>query len=223
MIIQAMEDYLKAIHLLQKGNGKVSTSAIAQQMGVSVPSATNMIRKLAPMGLLDYISYYGVELTDGGLKTAQAVVRHHRLLKLYLVEIMGFTWDKVHDEADKLEHVISEEFEKKMEEALGNPTTDPHGHTIPAKDGDLKDVAYHTLGEVNPGSFVTVRQVNDDNPEMLRYLANLRLAPGTVVQVVAKDPFNVPLLLRIDKTEQYVGREVGYNVFVELSKKRDAK
>ena len=154
MITHAMEDYLKAIYLLQKGEDeKVPTSVIAQQLNVSAASVTGMIRKLASLELLNHNSYHGVKLTEGGEKIAQEVIRHHRLLELYLVEIMGFTWDKVHHEADKLEHVISEEFEEKMAEALGHPTIDPHGHTIPTKDGYLKEASYEILAEVNTGSF----------------------------------------------------------------------
>ncbi len=220
MITYAMEDYLKTIYLLQKDQEKVSTTAIAQQMNVSAASVTGMIRKLGSMGLLNYTSYQGVELTKGGKKIAQEIIRHHRLLELYLVEIMGFTWDKVHDEADKLEHVISEEFEEKMSEALGHPTTDPHGHAIPAKDGALQEVAHETLVEVDAGSSATVQHVNDSNPDMLRYLDQLGILPGTVVQVVAKEPFNGPLRLRIDQTEHFVGREVAGNVFVEVSRKK---
>ena len=218
MITHAMEDYLKAIYLLQKGKEeKVPTSVIAQHMHVSAASVTGMIRKLASMELLNHNSYHGVKLTEGGEKIAQEVVRHHRLLELYLVEIMGFTWDKVHHEADKLEHVISEEFEEKMAEALGHPTIDPHGHTIPTKEGNLKETSYENLADIDAGSFVTVRQVNDGIPEMLRYLAGLGLVPGARVQVVAKAPFNGPLCLKIKGCEHHVGREVARNVFVELT------
>jgi DtxR family Mn-dependent transcriptional regulator len=216
-----MEDYLKAIYLLQNGGKeKVSTSAIAEQMNVSAASVTGMIRKLASMGLLNHASYQGVELTEGGEKIAREIIRHHRLLELYLVEIMGFTWDQVHDEAEKLEHVISEEFEDKMAEALGNPTTDPHGHVIPAKNGDFEEAPYKLLSEVDSGSFVTIGQVNDGDSEMLRYFADLGLVPGTRIEVLAKEPFNGPLRLRIDQTEHYVGREVARNVFVEISRKQ---
>ena len=221
MITYAMEDYLKAIYLLQNGGKeKVSTSAIAEQMNVSAASVTGMIRKLASMGLLNHASYQGVELTEGGEKIAREIIRHHRLLELYLVEIMGFTWDQVHDEAEKLEHVISEEFEDKMAEALGNPTTDPHGHVIPAKNGDFEEAPYKLLSEVDSGSFVTIGQVNDGDSEMLRYFADLGLVPGTRIEVLAKEPFNGPLRLRIDQTEHYVGREVARNVFVEISRKQ---
>ena len=220
MITHAMEDYLKAVYLLQEGQEKVPTSAIAQQMEVSAASVTGMIRKLAAMGLLNYTSYRGVELTEGGEKIAQEIIRHHRLLELYLVEIMGFTWDKVHDEADKLEHVISEEFEERMSEVLGHPTTDPHGHAIPAKDGGIEEIVCETLIEVDAGDAATVQHVNDNNPEMLRYLDQLGILPGTVIQVVAKEPFNGPLRLRIDQTEHFVGREVAGNVFVALLGRR---
>ena len=220
MITQVMEDYLKAIYLLQKkAKKKVSTTAIARRIGVSSPSATGMIRKLASMALVKHTSYQGVRLTEGGEKIAQEIIRHHRLLELYLVEIMGFTWDKVHDEADKLEHVISEEFEEKMAQALGNPTTDPHGHAIPTADGALEEIPDEPLAEVDSGSLVTVRRVNDDDPEMLRYLADLGLAPGSHVHVLTKAPFNGPLLLRIDESEHHIGREVAHNVFVEVSEK----
>ena len=137
MLSGAVQDYLKTIYKLQEQGGAVSTSALAEAMGVAAASATGMVKKLAVLKLARHSPYQGVVLTKAGEKMALEVIRHHRLLELYLAEALGYSWDKVHEEAERLEHVISEEFEEKIFEALGRPTRDPHGDPIPTKDGTL--------------------------------------------------------------------------------------
>lgn len=216
VITQAIEDYLKTIYLLGQG-GEVTTSAIALKLKVSPPSVTGMVKKLAEMKLLRYTRYQGVELTAAGEKIALEVVRHHRLLELYLQEALGYPWDKVHEEAEKLEHVISEEFEDRIAEALGWPETDPHGHPIPTKDGVLPAVAVRELLAVETGQSATVRQVSDGDPGMLRYLASLGFFPGATVQVLEKAPFEGPLRVRVGAAEHAVGRELARHVFVSAA------
>lgn len=213
LITQAIEDYLKTIYLLGQG-GEVATSAIALKLKVSPPSVTGMVKKLAEMKLLRYTRYQGVELTPAGEKIALEVIRHHRLLELYLKEALGYPWDKVHEEAEKLEHVISEEFEDRIAEALGWPETDPHGHPIPSKDGVLPAVAIRQLLAVDAGQSATVRQVSDGDPGMLRYLASLGFFPGATVEVLEKAPFEGPLRVRVGEAEHAVGRELARHVFV---------
>ncbi|MBI2080990.1 MAG: metal-dependent transcriptional regulator [candidate division NC10 bacterium] len=216
VITQAIEDYLKTIYLLGQG-GEVATSAIALKLKVSPPSVTGMVKKLAEMKLLRYTRYQGVELTPAGEKIALEVVRHHRLLELYLQEALGYPWDKVHEEAEKLEHVISEEFEDRIAEALGWPETDPHGHPIPTKDGVLPAVAVRELLAVETGQSATVRQVSDGDPGMLRYLASLGFFPGATVQVLEKAPFEGPLRVRVGEAEHAVGRELARHVLVSAA------
>ncbi|MBI4641973.1 MAG: metal-dependent transcriptional regulator, partial [Candidatus Tectomicrobia bacterium] len=210
------EDYLKAIFKLQKREQKVTTLAIAEKMGVSAASVTGMIKKLAELRLLTHTPYKGVELTQAGEKIALEVIRHHRLLETYLAEAMGFSWDQVHEEAEKLEHVISEEFEEKMDEALGHPTTDPHGHSIPTKEGVLQEAMDEHLASMKPGQSGTIVRVKDENPELLRYLAALGLFPKVQVTLKEKLPFNGPLRIQVGSREHILGVEVAESIYVAL-------
>jgi DtxR family Mn-dependent transcriptional regulator len=214
---QAVQDYLKAIYKLQAGGRVVSTSALANAMRVSAPSATGMVKKLAGLRLLRHNPYQGVVLTKAGDKMALEVIRHHRLLELYLVEALGYSWDKVHEEAERLEHVISEEFEDKIFEALGRPTRDPHGEPIPAKDGTLVAVEHDSLSDLEPGAKGIIRQVRDTDAEMLRYLGTRGLVPDTVLEVLEKAPFNGPLTVRTGKTSHVLGRELARHIRVEAA------
>lgn len=215
MLSQAVEDYLKTIYKLQPADGAVATSDIARTMDVSSASVTNMIKRLAQMGLAEYQSYRGVTLTPTGEKVALEIIRHHRLLELYLKEVMGYPWDKVHEEAEHLEHHISEAFEDKIDEMLGFPTHDPHGDPIPTRDGRIADTPTHPLSEVAPGHTVLVLRVSDLDHALLEYLEEIRLLPGETVEVVAKAPFNGPITVRTGRTEQIIGHEVARSVFVE--------
>ena len=210
----AIEDYLKTIYLVQQDEGRVTTSAIARRLGIAAASVTNMVKRLAEMNLVRHTPYHGVELLPAGEKIALEVVRHHRILELYLAEALGMPWDQVHAEADRLEHVISEDLEERMAVALGQPTMDPHGHPIPSRDLTVLERSQAALAEARPGDVLTVEWVRDLDPAHLRYLAAVGLVPQAVVHVVDVAPFNGPLRLRIGDSEISLGRELAAEVFV---------
>lgn len=215
MLSEAVQDYLKTIYKLQEQGGAVSTSALAEAMGVAAASATGMVKKLAGLKLARHSPYQGVVLTKAGQKMALEVIRHHRLLELYLAEALGYSWDKVHEEAERLEHVISEEFEEKIFEALGRPTRDPHGDPIPTKEGMLVAGSHERLSEMEPGATGVIRRVSDRNAEMLRYLAVRGLVPDATVQVVEKAPFNGPITVKTGETAHVLGRDLASHIHVE--------
>ena len=209
-----MEDYLKAVYMIHERDGSVTTTAIATALGVTPASVTGMIKKLAEMKLVRHTPYQGVELTKSGEKIALEIVRHHRLLELFLIEALGYSWDKVHAEADILEHVISEEFEERVAARLGNPVVDPHGDPIPARDGTIRAVAEQSLLQLAPGRSAVITRVSDRNSEMLRYAADLGLRPTVHVTLIAAGPFGGSLQIRVGKTERAIGRELAAGIFV---------
>ena len=216
MLSQAVEDYLKAIFEVQRDHGKVATTVLAERMGVAPASATGMIKKLAGLKLVRHSPYQGVILTRAGEKLALEVLRHHRLLELYLAEALGYTWDQVHDEACRLEHVISEEFEDKIYEALGRPTRDPHGEPIPTKDGKMPSADHEPLSDLQPGTAGVISQVSKSNPEILRYLGARGLIPEATVEVVEKAPFEGPLTVRTGENSYVLGRQLASHIRVEV-------
>ena len=213
---QAEQDYLKAIyHLEQQGRGeRVGTVALADWLGFAPASATNMIKKLTERGLVTHSPYQGVALTETGRKVALEVLRHHRLLEMYLKERLGVPWEQVHAEADRLEHALSEDLEDRIDAALGHPTTDPHGAPIPTKEGTIANAATQRLGTILPGTTVMVTEVEDEDPALLTYLADLGLIPGAVVEVLRKGPFDGPLHIRVGDTEYALGDTVTRTVSV---------
>jgi len=211
----AIQDYLKVIYQVHREEGKVSTSALAERLSVSSASVTNMVKKLAEMKLVRHTPYREVVLTPAGEKIALEILRHHRLLELYLAEIMGYSWDQVHDEAEKLEHVISEEFEERMSEALGHPSVDPHGHPIPSKDGTIESSEHNRLSDLPAGSHAVVRRVDDRDPGCLRYLEERGLVLNARIEVVRREPFDGPLVVKVGADEHHLGAEVARRVFVE--------
>lgn len=215
MLTPATEDYLKTIYKLQDVDESVTTNAIAERMDVSAASVTNMMKKLADMSLVEYAPYQGITLTEGGRKIALEIIRHHRLLEVYLAEAMGFGWDQVDAEAERLEHVISEEFEDKIDELLGYPTTDPHGSPIPMKDGTIAKMDHERLVNITPGRSAVVRRVPDSDPALLRYLGDLGLRPDAEVAVLKKEPFDGPLCIRVGDQEHHVGHQVAHGVLVD--------
>lgn len=217
VLSQAVEDYIKSIYILEsekEEEGGVPTTRIAEALGVSSASVTNMIKKLAKMGLVEYESYYGATLTETGRKVALEIIRHHRLLELYLKEVMGYSWDEVHEEAEKLEHHISELFEEKIAELLDHPTHDPHGDPIPSKDGVMPEIARTPLAEAEEGEKLLLGRVSDQDPELLRYLEKIGLIPGVELEILEKAPFKGPLTLRVEENEQVIGYEVALNLYV---------
>jgi DtxR family Mn-dependent transcriptional regulator len=201
----AMQDYLKAVYRLAQAGGTVTTQRLAEELGVSGPSVTNMVKRLAELGLLRHEPYRGVELTPAGERIALEVVRHHRLLELYLVTSLGYGWDEAHAEADRLEHHISEALEARLDAALGHPDTDPHGDPIPAVDGTLVAAPAVPLSELPVDRRAVVRRVADGDPSRLRYLAEIGLVPGATVTVVERLPFEGPLRVIVGGTERLVG------------------
>jgi DtxR family Mn-dependent transcriptional regulator len=214
MISRVMEDYLKAIYQSASEEDRVSTTRLADKMNCSAASVTNMLQKLAELKLVLYEPYQGVVLTPAGQKVALEIVRHHRLIELYLAEVLGYSWDKVHDEAEELEHVISEEFEEKIDKALGYPTTDPHGDPIPTKDGHVEQERFHSLWEISDAENVKVRRVSDSDPEALRYLAEIGIFPDVEISVLEKAPFNGPLNIEVNDGRHSLSEELARQIFV---------
>jgi DtxR family Mn-dependent transcriptional regulator len=204
-ISAAVEDYAKAIYALQvECEGAVTNNALAVRLGVSAASASNMVKKLHGLGLVEHLPYRGVELTVAGRRVALEVLRHHRLLELYLAESLGVPWDRVHDEAEVLEHHISEELEELIAKALGNPTHDPHGDPIPTRELEMIEEPARTLDSLEPGQSGRFTRISDHDPEMLRYLAERGIAPGDDFEVVDKQPFGGPLFVRFGGTDVHV-------------------
>jgi len=206
---EAVEDYAKALHALaQRSDGPVTTSALAERLGVSAGSVTSMLKRMHEMGLVAHESYRGALLTERGERVALEVIRHHRLLESYLAEVLGMPWDRVHDEAEVLEHYISEELEQRIAEALGDPAHDPHGDPIPSAELDLATDDTVSLTDLEPGSVVAFARVSDSDPEMLRYLAERGIGPGAELQVVSRDPFDGPLHVSIAGREHVLGERL---------------
>jgi len=213
-ITQAMEDYLKVIFALERDEGRVTTQAIAERLRVQSPSVTNMLKRMAALDLVDHQPYRGVRLTDRGRSVALEVIRHHRLLERFLAEVLEYPWDALHEEADRLEHGLSEELESWIDARLGFPTEDPHGHPIPRSDGSLPERPCQRLHDVRPGQQVEVLHVADHDRAQLRYLAELGIRPGTRLEVVERLPFEGPLRVRIGDREQYVGERLARGIYV---------
>lgn len=213
---RAVEDYLKAIHHLQKEGAPVSTSALAQQLDRSPASVTNMVKSLAERGLVKHEPYYGVQLSEEGEREALRIIRRHRVIEAYLIERLGYSWDRVHAEAERLEHAASDELVERMAAALGHPEADPHGSPIPTAEGELTEQQHPALAEIEVGSRATVREVSDHDEERLRYLAELGLYPGTSVEVLRHEPFDGPIRIRIAGREKSLGRGLAQVVRVEL-------
>jgi DtxR family transcriptional regulator, Mn-dependent transcriptional regulator len=214
MITHAMEDYLKVIFKLEDEGLSVTTQSIAERLQVQSPSVTNMVKRLAELNLVEHRPYRGVVLTNAGRKAALEVIRHHRLLELYLADALGYSWDEVHEEADRLEHSISEEFEARIDRALGYPRVDPHGEPIPTAEGEIASAMGLRLSEIPEGADATVELVSDTDPEKLRYLGDLGLFPAADVTVVEQMPFDGPIRIRVAETEHVIGRQLADTIRV---------
>jgi DtxR family transcriptional regulator, Mn-dependent transcriptional regulator len=204
----AVQDYLKAIYGLESTGERVTTSALARRMGVSAPSATAMTKRLDELALVERLPYRGVALTETGRLGALEVLRHHRLLERYLVDRLGLSLDEVHAEAELLEHALSEELEAKIDEELGYPTHDPHGDPIPDRDLRVVHGEGRTLLDLEPGARASIARVPDDDSELLRYLGELGLVPGSHLELVAYAPFGGPVTVRTDRGENAISREL---------------
>jgi DtxR family transcriptional regulator, Mn-dependent transcriptional regulator len=205
----AVQDYAKAIwSLAQRSAEPVSTSAIAERLEVSPASASAMVKRLESMGLATREPYHGVRLTRAGERVALEVLRHHRLLELYLAEALGMTWDRVHEEAEVLEHAISAELSELIAAKLGNPTHDPHGDPIPTADGEIDEAPTRSLAELGPGERGRFTRVSDSNSDMLRYLSDRGIAPGDEVELVGREPFGGPLTVRANERDHAFGDQL---------------
>ena len=214
----AVQDYAKAIYALQArcGGEAVSTNDLAERLDVSAASASGMVRKLDELGLATHERYRGVELIDAGEKVALEVLRHHRLLELYLAESLDVPWDRVHDEAEVLEHVLSEDLEDLIAAKLGNPTRDPHGDPIPTRDGRIDETPTDSLQELEPGDAGVFVRVSDADPEMLRYLGERGIAPGDALEVIDKQPFDGPVFVRFGDEVHALGGSLARAMRVEV-------
>jgi DtxR family Mn-dependent transcriptional regulator len=208
----AIQDYLKEIYKLEAEGTRPTTSAIARRMGVAPSSVTSMLKKLSALGLAEHSPYRGVELSEAGTKIALEVIRHHRLLEQYLAETLGVPIDAVHAEADRLEHVLSEELEARIDEQLGFPTHDPHGDPIPDAGLRIDMKRLRSLAALEPGEQATISRVPDGDSELLRYLAGLRLIPGGRVTMRRSEPFEGPLTVAVDGQEHAISRELAMQI-----------
>jgi DtxR family Mn-dependent transcriptional regulator len=215
----AVEDYAKAIYALSHdGREPVSTNALAERLGVTPASASAMVKRLDEIGLARHAPYHGVELTDRGSQVALEILRHHRLLELYLTESLGVPWDRVHDEAEVLEHVLSEELEELIAVKLGDPKRDPHGDPIPSRELEIVEDPTETLESLEPGSRGRFVRISDSDPDMLRYLAERGIAPGAVFEIVDKQPFDGPSFARFGKDVHVLGGELASRMRVEVGR-----
>jgi len=217
-ISSVMEDYIKAIFNLIQKEGKANTNDLAKSMNVSAPTVTQMVKRLVDLKLVRHEPYKGVSLTASGDKMALETIRHHRLLEQYLYEALGVPWDKVHSEAEKLEHVISEDLEKRIAEALNHPTHDPHGSPIPSKDLVLESEDLCLLTELAAGSRGIISEVPDEDPKLLRYLDERGLKPDTAFIIMKIEPYGGSIVLQIDKNDVYVGSDAASQIRVKINK-----
>ena len=211
-LTSAVEDYLKAVYALDVEGKRVTTSALAERMHVSAPSATAMMKRLAELGLVERAAYRGVVLTERGRLCALEVLRHHRLLERYLADSLGMSLDEVHAEADRLEHALSEELEARIDAALGYPTHDPHGDPIPDRTLHIAAAASRSVADLDPGDTAIVARVPDSDPELLRYLAEIALVPGERARADRSAPFGGPLTVRTGSGEHAIARELAASV-----------
>jgi DtxR family Mn-dependent transcriptional regulator len=213
----AIEDYAKAIYALEERDSEpVSTNALAERLRVTAASASGMVKRLGELGLVEHTPYRGVSLTDAGRRVALEVMRHHRLLELYLVESLGVPWDRVHEEAEVLEHVLSDQLEELIAAKLGNPTHDPHGDPIPTRELTIEETSTVSLQSLQGGQRGTFTRVSDADPDMLRYLAERGIAPGADFEVVDKQPFGGPLFVRFGDEVHVLGGDLARAMRVEV-------
>lgn len=214
---RSIEDYLKAIYKLEEGGAPAQTSAIAELLSISPPSVSGMIKRLAEAGLVEHQPRRGVGLTEEGRRQALRMLRRHRVLELYLIERLGYGWEDVHEEAERLEHAVSDRLIERMATSLGNPTHDPHGAPIPTEDGEIEDVEFVPMTDLEPGTEGQLRMVGDHDAERLRFIASLGLRPGVRFNMVARQPFNGPVTIQLaDDQERVIGYELANSLQCEV-------
>jgi DtxR family Mn-dependent transcriptional regulator len=213
----AIEDYAKAIYVLEtRGSEPVSTTALAERLRVTAGSVSAMVKKLAELDLVSHTPYRGVRLTREGRRTALEVIRHHRLLELFLAEVLEMPWDRVHEEAEVLEHVLSSELEEIIAAKLGNPTHDPHGDPIPSAEFELDEQETRSLADLEPGDEGVFVRVSDSDSDMLRYLGDRGVTPGSSFVVLDRQPFGGPLFVRFGRDVHPLGGELAQAMRVEV-------
>jgi DtxR family Mn-dependent transcriptional regulator len=217
-VTTAVEDYAKSIYALEtRAGGPVSTNAIAERLGVTPASASAMVKKLGELGLVEHVPYHGVNLTSQGIRVALEVLRHHRLLELYLSETLGVPWDRVHQEAEVLEHVLSEELEELIATKLGDPTHDPHGDPIPTRELTLPDEPTESLDSLAVGDRGIFVRISDSDSSMLRYLSERGISPGDQLEVVERQPFEGALFVRFGDSVEVLGGQLARAMRVEVT------
>jgi DtxR family Mn-dependent transcriptional regulator len=210
-----VEDYLKAIYALGKGTGAAATNEIAQRLDLAPASVSGMVRRLADQGLLAYERYHGVKLTEAGRRAALKTLRRHRVIEAYLAQALGYAWDRVHEEAERLEHAASDELIDRMAANIGEPEVDPHGAPIPTRDGAVDETEYRSLAELGVGASGSVVRVADEDPAMLRYLAELAIVPGKRITVKSRAPYDGPITLSVGRNELSIGPALAAQVLVD--------
>jgi DtxR family Mn-dependent transcriptional regulator len=210
-----VEDYLKAIYDIERSSGAAATTDIAQRLSIAPASVSGMVRRLAGQGLLQHQRYRGVTLTAGGRRAALRTIRRHRVIEAYLARALGYPWDRVHEEAERLEHAASDELIDRMAAAIGTPAVDPHGAPIPSRDGTVDDRPLRSLAELEVGGRARVMRVSDESAPMLRYLSELGIRPGAVLTLVGRAPFEGPLTIGVGRHQRQVGPALAAQVQVE--------
>jgi DtxR family Mn-dependent transcriptional regulator len=216
-LTRAQQDYLKALYQLHGDHQPVPTRDLAQRLGISSPSVSEMVNRLSAQGLVEHDRYRGQQLTREGRKVALELVRHHRLLEMFLVQVLGYSLDEVHDEAERLEHVISERMEQRIFELLGRPELDPHGHAIPTLGGKVRSLSERPMSECRIGEKVVVQGVSDDDPARLRELKRRGLLPGTRVEIVVASTYEAPIEVRIKGKRVSIPLGLARAMFVETA------
>lgn len=218
-ITVSIQDYLKNIYELTENGESASTNALARKLNVRAPSVTGMVKKLASAKppLVEYQKHQGVTLTKDGKRAALEVIRHHRLLEAWLVQTLGYSWDEVHEEAERLEHVISEDFERRIAAAMGHPVRDPHGELIPTADLKMPLDDSTPLSAMRPSQSGTIQKVNAADAKLLKYLEELGLVPGVKLEVVEHSPFDHNLTIKVGRKTSVLGLNITSKIFIEES------
>jgi len=215
MPTQTVEDYIKGIHKLESSGKKVTTSALARYLGIGDASVTDMVKKLSGKKLIHYEPYQGVRLTESGRKLALKTVRRHRLWEMFLVQFLGYSWDEIHDEAERLEHITSDELERRIDKALGYPKFDPHGDPIPNARGEIHASKAEKLSDVEEGKTVTIVRVSDENPGVLQYLTRLGLGLRSTIKVLERIRFDESVIVKVGSKEIVLSSLLAQSIFVE--------
>ncbi|MBZ0256778.1 metal-dependent transcriptional regulator [bacterium] len=216
MLGPIIEDYLKTVYAIGLDGTLVTPSMLAERFSVSPAAVTKMMKRLQTLNLVNYSRSNGVRLTQEGNKIAIEILRHHRLIELYLIKALGYRWDQVHEEAERLEHVISDVFVEKIDEYLGFPTHDPHGDPIPTKDGTLLEQATAPINEMKPGEESQIERVSDTDSEMLKYMEKLGIAPGVAIEYIKEEPYGGSIHIKVNGEQCAIGRELASNIFVSV-------